>query len=720
MRKTAIPDTVRQGQDMATQFIGLHMRVVLREPPAYTLTGTVRDVEAGRCLTLTNGKFQKYISARSYAKFASLVFVTGTKEWHPQMRIDATNIADLSEIRADEPPATYAPPSAEPVAAPVFSQPPSQPVFVDPAILSLGRRPASGPLSASPAKVSSPASVRPELQAGQPGVLPAIFVGSNGGTHTTRNDLISPVKGPQVDGLEVELESGPVPDAQEPQSQKKKRRPRQQKQPKSQRAEDDAQAIEGSPATQGGRGKGWRQTPILQSTASFQPFTALKKSAKGRKGVLDNGWASEDVTEEMGDFDFENNLAKFDKRTIFDQMRKEDQVDDASRLVSHNRRPKPGTAGGKNLHYTENVLDMSPTVNKNADFWNSEADDGLNGADRLAGRDVRSSQSNRRADSKSGMSRRSQSRKASAVAVAGGLPLSRVNSGVRSSHLAQRSISRPESRSTNSRTQQGHPPGLYLVPSNRRVEPVSALQMLNLENIAANEIGLSEELMTENAGRGLAEVAFIALADPAIKVRFGLAGANPSASAMLSSPAVVLLAGNNKSGTRALAAARHLRNKNVNIIVCLVGIERERDLLEDLRQQIQLYRHFGGKIFSKTEFFEHLRKNSAAGSPVSISLIVDALLGLTISFEELRTGDQATVYELMEWANRNEAFVLAVDVPTGIDPTSGKIAVIDGGRLFVKPRYVVAMGAPKRGLLILTRYAWAIHWRKLLPRRPGV
>jgi enhancer of mRNA-decapping protein 3 len=84
---------------------------------------------------------------------------------------------------------------------------------------------------------------------------------------------------------------------------------------------------------------------------------------------------------------------------------------------------------------------------------------------------------------------------------------------------------------------------------------------------------------------------------------------------------------------------------------------------------------------------------------VSISLIVDALLGLTISFEELRTADQATVYELMEWANRNEAFVLAVDVPTGIDPTSGKVAVIDGGRLFVKPRYVVAMGAPKRGLL---------------------
>ncbi|CAM1502949.1 Fc.00g077250.m01.CDS01 [Cosmosporella sp. VM-42] len=647
---------------MATQFIGLHMRVVLRDPPGYQLTGTVRDVEAGSCLTLTN------------------VFVTGTKEWHPQMKIHAANIADLAEIKTDEPaaayapPATYAPPVAEPVSAPAFSQPPAQAAFVDPAILSLGRRPNSGTASVSSTKVTPIAEVKSELQAGQPNAVHTIFPGGILKRPTPDQGLADSMKDLKVDGLGFEQDNGRIVEPQETQSVKKKRRARPSKQAKGQRVEDDGRPVDGSPSSQGNRGKGWRQTPILQSTASFQPFSSLKRTGKGGKGGADNGWASEDVTEEMGEFDFENNLAKFDKRTIFDQMRKEDQVDDASRLVSHNRRPKPGTAGGKNLHYTENVLDL-PSSGKNADFWNSEADDGLNGTERLPGRDVRSSQSNRRADSKSGPSRRSQSRKASAVAVSGGQPLSRVNSG------------------------QGQPSGLYLSPSNRRLETVSALQMLNLENIAANEIGLTESLMAENAGRGIAEVALIALSDPAIKVRFGLAGANLSASATLNNPAVVVLAGNNKSGIRAIAAGRHLRNKNVNVIVCLVGIERERDLLDDLRQQIQLYRHFGGKVFSKNELFEHIRKNSASGSPVSISLIVDALLGLTISFEELRTGDQATVYELMEWANRNEAFVLAVDVPTGIDPTSGKVAVIDGGRLFVKPRYVVAMGAPKRGLL---------------------
>ncbi|KAF5005340.1 hypothetical protein FDECE_8198 [Fusarium decemcellulare] len=660
---------------MANQFIGLHMRVVLREPAAYQLTGTVRDVQAGSGLTLTN------------------VFVPGTKEWHPQLRIDAANIADLSEIKADDAPATYAPPPPELVVASTFSQPPSQPAFVDPAILSLGRPPTSATPSGSDMKAAGLEDGRSELLATQ-----ASAAASTPGRPTPDHDLTGSVSNLGISETVPELGNGQSVESQEAQSTKKKnRRSRQSKQGKPRRVEEDGQPPDGSPA--GSRGKGWRQTPILQSTASFQPFHSLKRNGKGRKGVVDNGWASEDVTEEMGDFDFENNLAKFDKRTIFDQMRKEDQVDDASRLVSHNRRPKPGTAGGKNLHYTENVLDLPSTAGKNADFWNSEADDGLNEAERLAGRDLRSSQSNRRADSKSGPSRRSQSRKASAVAVPGGLPLSRVNSGVRSSHLSRLSISRPESRSTDSRKQQGHPPGLYLVPSNRRLETVSALQMLNLENIAANEVGLSEQLMAENGGRGIAEVAFTALSDPAIKVRFGLAGANPSSSSILSSPAVAILAGNNKSGIRAIAAGRHLRNKNINVMMCVVGIERERDLLEEIRQQIQLYRAFGGKVLSKTDLFEHLRKSSSSGSPVSVSLIIDALLGLTISFEELRTGDQATVYELMEWANRNEAFVLSVDVPTGIDPTSGKVAVIDGSRLFVKPRYVVAMGAPKRGLL---------------------
>lgn len=627
------------------------------------------------------------------------------------MTINANNIADLSEVQPERPPATYAAPPIEPVAAPVYTQPATQSPFVDPAILSLGRRPASSTTPTTPTTRNPPKKNDPfEPHIGQPGVLPAISAKGPPKIETPDQDIVNSTQRLTAQDSVHELDDGKPMESGGSQKQKKKTRTRQPRKSKGPLADEDLHPIDGSPGgqVQGSHGKGWRQTPILQSTSSFQPFNSLKRNGKGGKGTADNGWASEDVTEEMGDFDFENNLAKFDKRTIFDQMRKEDQVEDADRLVTHNRRVKPGTAGGKNLHYTENVLELPPNPAQHADFWNSEADVGVNEAERLSGREMRSGQSMRRAESKPGVARRSQSRKASGITgpAIGGLPLSRVNSSVRHSTSSRRSTRQSSREHADPKQQQnlppsqGHQPGLYLLPSNRRLETISTLQMLNLENIAANELGFTEDLMAENAGRGIAEVAVTALSDPAMKARYELAMASSPTDASVNYSTVVILAGSNKSSVRALAAGRHLRNKGINVIVCLVGIERERELLEDLRRQIQLYRNFGGKVLSKNDFFEHLRKNSASGGRGAwVSLIIDALLGLTISFEELRIGDQATVYELMEWANRNEAFALSVDIPSGIDPASGKIAIIDGGHLFLKPRYVVSIGAPKRGLL---------------------
>ena len=100
---------------------------------------------------------------------------------------------------------------------------------------------------------------------------------------------------------------------------------------------------------------------------------ALKRAAMTNATEAQNGWATEEATDiaEMGDFDFEANLSKFDKRGVFEQMKQDDTTADEARLVSFNRRPaRPGTAGGKNLHYSENVLD-SPRVNGHVS-WNSD------------------------------------------------------------------------------------------------------------------------------------------------------------------------------------------------------------------------------------------------------------------------------------------------------------------------------------------------------------
>jgi enhancer of mRNA-decapping protein 3 len=209
--------------------------------------------------------------------------------------------------------------------------------------------------------------------------------------------------------------------------------------------------------------------------------------------------------------------------------------------------------------------------------------------------------------------------------------------------------------------------------------------MLNLENIADTELGLSEDMMAENAGRGIAEVALSAL-------NTGGRGLIQGKSTII--PTVVVFAGNNKSGLRAVSAARHLRNHGLNVVVCVLGLERETELLVGLRRQLKVFRNFGGKLVTKVELLEYIKTLNAP-----IELIIDGLLGLTISFEELRTGDQATAYELIEFANRSKASVLAIDIPTGIDPTTGKVSIIDGRQLYIHAKYIVAMGAPKKGLL---------------------
>lgn len=209
--------------------------------------------------------------------------------------------------------------------------------------------------------------------------------------------------------------------------------------------------------------------------------------------------------------------------------------------------------------------------------------------------------------------------------------------------------------------------------------------MLNLENIATNELGLSEDMMSENAGRGIAEVAMSALkAAKSGRIQGRTNGMQT----------VVVFAGNNRSGVRAVAGARQLQNHGLNVLVTVLGLERESELLAELRRQLKVFRNFGGKVLTKIQLFDQAK---VLESPVD--LIIDGLLGLAISFEELRTGEQATAYELIEWANRGGSPVLAIDIPTGIDPSSGKISIIDGRQLYIHSKYVVAMGAPKKGLL---------------------
>ncbi len=104
----------------------------------------------------------------------------------------------------------------------------------------------------------------------------------------------------------------------------------------------------------------------------------------GLNGTTDRHWAAENATDiqQRGDFDFEANLAQFDRNALFAQLREQDNTK-GRRLVDQNRRPGPsGTGLPGHLRPNENVLEgrrAGPTVAvyDDTEVWATGEDPGV-------------------------------------------------------------------------------------------------------------------------------------------------------------------------------------------------------------------------------------------------------------------------------------------------------------------------------------------------------
>jgi enhancer of mRNA-decapping protein 3 len=428
-------------------------------------------------------------------------------------------------------------------------------------------------------------------------------------------------------------------------------------------------------------GNGWRQTAFVEPARPrlhtgypadddvVQPHGKHRKN-KNRKPYAENsnGWATEDATDiqELGDFDFQGNLSKFDKRRVFDEIRNDDTTADEDRLVSFNKRPKPGTNGGKNLHWSENVLDSTPAQ------WNSEA-----GETETETSDDKFSSENysNRDRSKPG---RAQVTKKSSLVLGQVAMSASLGSAGRSSIPSPRNISPMPNRQSGRVSPLNGANGpsigsLRLTTTNRLCPTVSPLQMLEVEQLAVTELGLTEDMIVENAGRGIAEAAV------------GRLGSDAAA------PAVLVVTGNHRTGGRAIAAARHLKNRGHRVTLCLLGLEHETELLENCRKQLEIFKKIGGRVLRWEELSARLLTPD-----FSVDLVIDALFGMHIAFEDLRSDDQATACEMIAWVNRSNLVVISVDIPSGISAATGKIpffaslTFLTGGKILTR-RYQQVM-----------------------------
>ena len=169
---------------------------------------------------------------------------------------------------------------------------------------------------------------------------------------------------------------------------------------------------------------------------------------------------------------------------------------------------------------------------------------------------------------------------------------------------------------------------------------VSADQMREVDRLAVDEFGITLFQMMENAGRALARLA---------RERFLAGDARGKR--------VLVLAGPGGNGGGGLVCARNLHNWGADVrVLVTTAAEGMRDVP---RQQLRLLDAIGVSTVVATE---------AAQLPEA-DIIVDALIGYS-----LRGAPSGAVAALVRAANRHRAPTLALDVPTGVDATTGEVA----------------------------------------------
>jgi NAD(P)H-hydrate epimerase len=189
------------------------------------------------------------------------------------------------------------------------------------------------------------------------------------------------------------------------------------------------------------------------------------------------------------------------------------------------------------------------------------------------------------------------------------------------------------------------------------VPAVTAEQMKRLDELAEDIFKLSVLQMMENAGRNLA-----------VLVRSALESDDDL---------VTVLAGSGGNGGGGLAAARHLHNRGLEIRLVL---SRDRhELTGPAAAQLAALLQAG---------VEPIQVNAVEAAISDATVVIDALIGYS-----LRGAPTGRARTLIELCNHKADHVISLDVPSGLDATSGNAPGV-----VVSPQQVLTLALPKTGL----------------------
>ena len=171
------------------------------------------------------------------------------------------------------------------------------------------------------------------------------------------------------------------------------------------------------------------------------------------------------------------------------------------------------------------------------------------------------------------------------------------------------------------------PPVDYPSVAASRIGWLSEAQMIEVDRIMIDELGIDLVRMMENAGRNLAQLVLDQFAPDRVCV----------------------LAGSGGNGGGGLVAARHLANRGVEVSVSL-GTDADR-LTEVPAQQLSILRRMNVPI---------------SDEPEDAAVVIDALIGYS-----LRGAPRGRIGELIDWLGAVDSTVVSLDTPSGLDVTDG-------------------------------------------------
>ena len=196
---------------------------------------------------------------------------------------------------------------------------------------------------------------------------------------------------------------------------------------------------------------------------------------------------------------------------------------------------------------------------------------------------------------------------------------------------------------------------------------VTAKEMKALDVQAQNDYAMPGILLMDNAAQAVAEAVHEALT-------------------ALEGERVVIFCGGGNNGGDGLGAARWLQSYGVSVRAFIVGAALDA-VQGDAALELAMFTKAGGRVEALSTEDDWVLAELAASKA---DVLVDALLGT--GFHGELEGDVLRACELL---NKSEKYILAVDIPTGVNADNGAVC-----EQAVRADHTVTMALVKTGLLL--------------------